>query len=45
MEPEDELQWGLTLSSEETTHKLIEERLADPLQWGLTLSSEETSSL
>ena len=36
------LQWGLTLSSEETGHKPCESIIHIVLQWGLTLSSEET---
>ena len=40
-----ELQWGLTLSSEETSDASSAIRMcfdARELQWGLTLSSEET---
>ena len=36
------LQWGLTLSSEETTPIAPQSTGGAPLQWGLTLSSEET---
>ena len=36
------LQWGLTLSSEETWYGYLSPCGLAPLQWGLTLSSEET---
>ena len=36
------LQWGLTLSSEETGRNLLPTKPVTRLQWGLTLSSEET---
>ncbi len=39
------LQWGLTLSSEETFHAPHAPQPMYRLQWGLTLSSEETSVL
>ncbi len=38
------LQWGLTLSSEETIMTENRSSLLELLQWGLTLSSEETGS-
>ena len=38
------LQWGLTLSSEETTNSDKSSINLTELQWGLTLSSEETVS-
>ena len=39
------LQWGLTLSSEETYEKPTFKPSMGTLQWGLTLSSEETAAV
>ena len=38
-----QLQWGLTLSSEETRLRTADSSSWGQLQWGLTLSSEETT--
>ncbi len=39
------LQWGLTLSSEETQPTADTAATERALQWGLTLSSEETTAV